>query len=197
MSVRRYDLQVTVLRDGRVLITGGAGDERSRSSAEIYDPARRRFLPPIAMSAQRVVHTATRLEDGRVFTFANGVGELFVPPNQFTRVPGTGGPAVRDGHTATLMSDGRVLIVGGAVPEFSDDLLGATIIYDPRNNSYVALERSGASVNRAEHTALLTRDGTVLIMGGRTLNHSATNDVYAYDPATRTFRGVQPQPRAE
>ncbi len=62
----------TLLKDGRVLITGGYNGEGSDSvtgifsSAELFDPETRTFSSVGEMTRHRDSHTATRLLDGRV-----------------------------------------------------------------------------------------------------------------------------------
>jgi len=188
MLRKRYNHQAVVLDNGLVLITGGAGDAESPRSAEIYDPAHRQFLSPIPMHQERAIHTATLLAGGSVFTFSNGVGEVFSSQAQrFDVVPGSAPPGVRDGHTATLLKDGRVLLLGGGMPEFSEDVLGAPVIYSPPG-IYRELHLYNELVNRADHAALLLPNGDVLITGGRTVHAMASDAVVFYDPAANQFR---------
>jgi hypothetical protein len=181
--------EAVLLENGLVLITGGAGSPESRRTAELFDPTIPRFLPPIAMHEDRVIHTTTLLGGGRAFSFSNGRGEVFdAAARHFVQVPGRGGPPIRDGHTATLLADGRVLILGGVVPEDSDELLGAPVLYDPGAQRYLDLTADAVLVDRAEHAAVRLPDGTVLITGGRTLDALATDDIIRFDPKARTFR---------
>ena len=73
------------------------------------------------------------------------------------------------------------------MPEFSEDVIGAPILYDPKANAYVDLDLYNALVNRTEHAAIGLADGRILATGGRTLDSSATDAVVVYDPVTRTF----------
>jgi len=188
MLRKRYHQQAVVLDSGLVLITGGAGDAESPRSAEIYDPDKKQFLSPLPMHQERVIHTATLLSGGRVFTFSNGVGEVFSPTSQrFDILPGSAPPSIRDGHTATLLTDGRVLILGGGMPEFSEDLLGAPLLYTPPA-VYRELNLYNDLVNRADHAALLLPNGNVLITGGRTVHAIASDAVVFYDPTANQFR---------
>src|SRR5258708_20586324 len=69
MTVARSGQTITMLRDGRVLLTGGvrnAGFRSELSSAEIYDPGAGTFIATGSMSVAREGHTATMLRDGRV-----------------------------------------------------------------------------------------------------------------------------------
>src|SRR5713226_5303864 len=69
MTAERMGHTITMLRDGRVLITGGArniGYRSELSSAEIYDPSTGAFATTGSMRTPREGHTATMLRDGRV-----------------------------------------------------------------------------------------------------------------------------------
>src|SRR5215469_11351042 len=69
MNDPRQGQTITLLRDGRVLVAGGArniGYRAELSSAEIYDPESGAFSPTGSMSVPREGHTATLLNDGRV-----------------------------------------------------------------------------------------------------------------------------------
>lgn len=68
----------TLLADGRVLATGGSSSSGCPctyiDNAELYDPATGSWTPLDAMSTARVMHTATRLEDGRVLIVGGYAG---------------------------------------------------------------------------------------------------------------------------
>jgi hypothetical protein len=128
MTVGRSSHVATLLADGRILVTGGYGDDHSGSkslaSAEVYDPTTGLFKATGSMAEGRTYHTATRLVDGRVLVTGGGAdgwdykgpftasAELY-DPKTGTFIP-TGPMAdTLASHTATLLSDGRVLIAGG------------------------------------------------------------------------------------
>ena len=188
MQFPRFHHQALALGDGRVLISGGGGSEESRVTAELYDPIEQRFSAPIQMGTERVIHTLTALNDGRVLAFSNGRGDVYSPDRfQFQPVPGNGGPGIREGHSATLLLGGQVLILGGGVPEDDEDLLGAPVLFNPADQSYRVLNGSDEMVNRADHTATRLSDGRVLVTGGRTLDVVATDDVIVFDPQQASF----------
>jgi len=113
-----YDMPITLLPDGTVLIAGGYDEcTRCRSgSAELFDPVTETFTLTGSMMRPRAVYTATLLRDGTVLMAGGDLApesaELYDP------VTGTfahAGDMVvpRTGHTATLLMDGRILIAGG------------------------------------------------------------------------------------
>jgi hypothetical protein len=74
MAVGRQGHTATLLQDGRVLVAGGARQHwagRStpqllRHSAEVWDPDGEAFIAAGPLTAVRIGHTATLLQDGRV-----------------------------------------------------------------------------------------------------------------------------------
>jgi hypothetical protein len=66
MSTKRSEHTATLLRDGTVLLAGGAFGAASIASVELYDPASDSFWATANMTVARSFHTATLLMDGRV-----------------------------------------------------------------------------------------------------------------------------------
>ena len=117
-----------LLPDGRVLVSGGSGNDPTSPprNAEIFDPATGQVTPDGDLLVARDSHAAVTLTDGRVLVVG---GE--VPPELAGRVgigipsseiydPQTGqwsaGPTILRpfyGATVTLLGTGRVLVFGG------------------------------------------------------------------------------------
>jgi hypothetical protein len=178
MLSNHYGGAAVRLADGRVLITGGGyagitglrpGDGNyGLAACEIFDPVTERFTTTGALSERRMLHTATRLPDGRVL-IAGGETLLAAPRHvdlSYTATcelfdPATGtwhmaAPmvAARTSHTAVLLADGRVLFAGGSVSNVE--------IYDPVVGTSIAL----ASTAGFGASAALLRDGRVVIGTG-------------------------------
>jgi hypothetical protein len=66
MCCRRAFATATTLSDGRVLVVAGFAGQRSLTSTQVYDPARRRWLSAGKLHASRGHQTATLLSSGRV-----------------------------------------------------------------------------------------------------------------------------------
>lgn len=90
LSTPRIAHQATLLRDGRVLVTGGSKvslpTDSVFDSAEIYDPTTAAWTTVAPMTLARAGHAAVRLLDGRVLVVGGYTGdadtataELFLP----------------------------------------------------------------------------------------------------------------------
>ncbi len=177
------EFTATLLRDGRVLVVGGAGS----TSAETWDPATGLFTQTGSLAEPRSAHTATLLDDGRVLVVGGRSGDSLLDNLVEIWDPDTGAFTVagsldeaRQGHTATRLRDGRVLVVGGSGDAGSR---GSAEIWDTGTRAFT---RTGSLAEaRAGHTATLLRDGRVLVVGGSAL---ATAELW--DPVTEAFTGT-------
>jgi hypothetical protein len=68
MATERSDHTATLLKNGKVLVTGGGsgGPGNILATAELYDPASGTFAPAGNMETERVKHAATLLANGTV-----------------------------------------------------------------------------------------------------------------------------------
>jgi len=208
LSSPRYIYDATLLRDNRVLITGGASPGfEVLNSAEIFDPERNTITPTGPMHYPRWSHTATLLPDGRVLVCGGRTGakydsvvlkecEIYDPKTgKFYLTDSMSVP--RRSHTATLLKDGKVLITGGGTGAATFDLSDATDnceIYDPKKSKF--FETSPMHFPRQYHRATLLDDGRVLITGGSskgTLDPSKEAEIY--DPKIAKFTKISPMHR--
>ncbi len=103
----------TLLRDGRVLISGGTNADTVLASAELYDPATDRWLPAAPLSGARSLHTATLLNDGRVLVAGGDSGsgalgsvELYEAGAPPADAPGDDPPGVPPSSQGSYYSSG-------------------------------------------------------------------------------------------
>ncbi|MFL5401136.1 MAG: Kelch repeat-containing protein [Myxococcales bacterium] len=177
LQVARRGHTATLLKDGRVLVAGGAvcctaGQETFTNVAEIYDPASGSSRLTGSLGQGRGFHRATLLADGRVL-LSGGFGgnatdftalaasEIFDPATGTFSVAGAF-QVPRLSHSAILLSDGRVLAVGGTKADRSG--VSETELFDPRTGKWTAgplLAPAWAGV-----TATLLGNGKVLLFGG-------------------------------
>ncbi len=176
----------TLLANGVVLVVGGAGhDGILLTDADLYDPRTGVWRPTGSLPAGHAAHTATLLPNGRVLVAGNDQGdgrsaEMYDP------VTGTwsktGGMAVaRFAHTVTLLPNGRVLVIGGGSRRAE--------LYDPATGRWTG----AGSVDAEGSTAMLLRDGRVLIAGGCGRARRAASALY--DPVTGRWTSTG-RPRA-
>jgi hypothetical protein len=198
MGDARYGHTATLLRDGRVLVVGGADmmdGIDNLATAELYNPLTGKFTRTGSMAQGRANHTATLLADGRVL-IAGGYGggtlplasaEIYDPTTgKFT----TTGPmtVARMNHTATLLAGGSVLITGGV--DSNSNVLSSAEIY---NSSSATFHATGSMTTPREvHTATTLGDDRVLIVGGFTGGSPSLGPVVLasaeiYNPGTGKF----------
>ena len=213
MAVDRHRPTVTLLLDGRVLVTGGSKDDpdatfpfvpEALASAEIYDSGIGLFTAVAGgMSDARFGHTATRLTSGKVLVaggYDNAVcdcwldsAELFDPiTNTFSDVTGLMG-VKRLGHTATLMGDGKVLLAGGESATSTNESTAA--VYDPgaASGSEFSAVVDTMAFARIAHTSTLLPDGMVLLAGGGTFSlGTPTVDLYEGSPISAPVADAGP-----
>ena len=169
--------------DGRWLLAGGGGggllSQIATDTTEIYDPFSDTFSNGPVLNAQRSLHTATELPDGR-WLLVGGVGpnndpqaacEIYDPATN-TMTPTAPMLSPRMGHTATLLGNGKVLVTGGLVAltvtptqlSAVRDATDLTELYDPATGTWAPgpLLRDP----RAGHIAIPRPDGKVLLAGG-------------------------------
>ncbi|HYL57932.1 MAG TPA: kelch repeat-containing protein [Candidatus Acidoferrales bacterium] len=214
MTTPREGHTATLLRDGRVLVTGGSDNgTHTLDSAEIYDPAAGTFSRAGHLYQPRIAHTATRLLNGAVLIAGGGRGdrpggyiaydtaEIFDPAtSRFTplRVRMVN---ARVGAAAVLLQSGRALIVGGKSGQIltagiAPNLASLTPLdtaefYDPESGLFAATARMGAP--HYLPTTTLLDNGQVLVVGGWVMQGPTIvgmRDGEVYDPAWNRFSRV-------
>ncbi len=191
MLTPRANHTATLLRNGRVLVTGGLNSVgRGVAAAEIYDPNSNSWAPAGRMAESRFHHTATLLPGGRVIVtggeqLSGGGGrvplsgaELYDPAtNSWSRAPRMA--VRRDNHTATLMPGGRVLVAGGG--SRTRGFVRSSEVYDPSSNRWSSAGRMREP--RGFHAMTLLPDRRVLALGGFN-DCGALSGAELYSPAT-------------
>ena len=180
----------TVLDDGSILFVGGFDGTHALSSSELYAASSSSTSSSLSteiapLSEERVAHTATKLQDGRVLIVGGlkGAGaiastEIFDPAHNSW----SAGPSLnhaRGYHTATLLADGRVVITGGSN---GSSAVAETELFDPSSpSSWIQLP--SLNTPRYGHTASLTADGKIIVIGGINAAGGPTNSTEVIDSA--------------
>jgi WD40 repeat protein len=199
MTTPRLGHTATLLPDGRVLIAGGRptrgytyGQNVLLRSAELYDPASGKFTVTANMTTERIAHSATLLNDGRVLITGGGnfiwvnmwfsSAELYDPVTAtFTA---TGSMTIeRAGPTATLLPGGKVLVAGG---DSGDDGPIPTVeIYDPGSGLFSFAGATGPWSSLGPTIMSALPNGKVLM--DMMFYDGPSANAQLYDPVTMTF----------
>jgi hypothetical protein len=197
MTASRYSHTATLLNNGKVLVTGGAGTTGAElASVELYDPTTGVFTATGSMSAGRAAHTATLLSNGKVLVAGgfdssgapSASAELYDPTTGVFTLTGSMSTG-RQAHTATLLNNGKVLVAGGS--NGTSSKLASAELYDPSTGTF---STTGSMTDpRYSHTATLLNNGKVLVAGGWGATPPSCeqspvwNTAELYDPTAGTF----------
>jgi hypothetical protein len=218
MQTPREGHTATLLRDGRVLVTGGSDNGvHTLDSAEIYDPRSGAWHSAGYMTVPRVAHVAVLLGSGQVLIAGGGRGDMpggyivyrsaetYSPElKQFNRVPAHMN-SDRVGAAALMLNDGRALIVGGksgkVLTSFGAGTLNLNSLaplntaetYDPESSSFVLTGNLQAPHYLPRLVKL--QDGNVLVTSGWRIQGPVVvgmADGEVFLPSTNGFTEVPP-----
>ncbi|WP_095984970.1 kelch repeat-containing protein [Cystobacter fuscus] len=179
---------MTLLPDGKVLVTGGSlqSDHELESAtlvpeAELYDPVTETWTSAGRTRTGHAWHTATRLPDGKVLVVGGvsltvplgDAAELYDPATGTWKTTGSM-KSPRRWHTATLLPNGEVMVAGG-YHQYTG-IQYAAERYNPATDTWSATV--AMHVDRYQHTATLLPDGTVLAVGGASNHDQASAEYY-------------------
>jgi N-acetylneuraminic acid mutarotase len=174
MNNARAQHSMTLLQNGTVVVVGGV-NTGILGSVEAYNPARGGGWTSLAsLNTPRYSHTATQLIDGRLLAVGGtdgfretGSAEIFDPVrNAWDRTTSLGGNDMlvpRLGHNATLMPNGKILITGGMTSAGTP--LSLCEGFDLQFSTWQ--EQGNLKNARGFHATVLTREGNLLAIGGR------------------------------
>lgn len=197
----RHSHTTTLLPDGNILITGGVTDAANTVTGDVqmYNMATNNFDTwggGGPLDTPRSSHTATLMSTGTVL-IAGGFNAAGSPLssleicNAATKIcSGAGLPVMnsaRGGHTATLLTKGtnagKVLLCGGQTAASQTSITGACDLFDPSANT---ISQTGAMISpRMGHSAVMLKNGKVLVTGGRRRNQA--NTAWLYEPMNETY----------
>ena len=184
----RYSHTATLLSDGTVLIAGGFAYGGATATTEIFDPVDKSFTAGPSMLVPRAQHTASPMANGVLFSGGiNALGAINTAElgsNLLTLDVNNDHYA----HTATVLGDGMVLITGG-FNFYNTPIAGAEITTWSANTLGFSSAQDMKAA-RAEHTATLLDDGTVLIAGGLNALSFSQSSAEIFDPATGAFTSL-------
>jgi len=195
MHVARGEFATVVLKNGRVLVTGGVSAAGTPlDSAEIYNPSTGHWKLIAPMNTARADEAAVLLHDGRVLVAGGSVAsgdrttscEIYNPrTGKWTATGSLSAGRSESEYAIVRLRDGRILLAGGytGTPDAqgnSQDLHTAEV-YNPKTGTW-ALVANTMSASRSGHAVvLLPGNAGVLVMGG--VNNglaTPTVDVFHY-----------------
>jgi hypothetical protein len=182
MHFARVSHTATLLRDGRVLIVGGRG-QNVNAVAEIYDPKTESFIETGSLNTARYKHTAGLLPDGHVL-IAGGSDErdwngnlsrteIYDPKTgKFSSAAPLISPRFKLPEEAVMINSGTLLVAGG-----SEEVE----LFDSAQAKFIA---ATGEISGPWHFMTETRlkDGSVLLAGGYANNDRATAQTWIYKP---------------
>lgn len=156
-DVVRHGAQPVVLRDGRVLLAGGA-DGRDPAgavvaSASIYDPATNLWSAAAPMRQARTHHAAVRLPDGRVLVAGGTTADVggtalssveIYDPIADTWTSGPGMPQAAGAATASGLAGGGIVVF----TDSGDDL------YEPAQGAWTSTNGGAPGIGIGSTTGL-------------------------------------------
>jgi hypothetical protein len=213
MTTPREGHAATLLRNGRVLITGGSPNGISTTStAEMYDPRTGSFTAIGLMGVPREAHSATLLRNGKVLIAGGGRGgmpggyiayataEIFDPASNTFSTLAAQMTVDRVGLAAAPLDDGRVLLAGGKSGKILSPFGGGNLlsltpldtaeVFDPESNSFRAVGKM--QVTHYLGVATKLNNGMVLIAGGWTATGGTIGGqrfADLFDPSLNNFSG--------
>jgi hypothetical protein len=207
MLVARSFQTSTSLKDGRVLVVGGSETPGGpEATAETYDPGSNTWTTVPAPTELQGAYAATLLPSGWVFltgTFGEaGQGAALFDPATNSWEPTARPKHPRSYPTISLLSDGDVLVAGGWTYEYpfprapSYTVYPSVEEYEPNTNTWT--EVAPMAHPRADETATLMSDGSVLVTGGVDelqlggSLYSSVSSTEIYDPGTNTWTARAP-----
>ena len=178
---RAFEHQVSLLQDGKVLVTGDSTTIDFKNVAELYDPLTESWTVSGKTNYNRQLHTATVLNNGKVLVAGGGgpersTAELYDPKTGNWTLTGSMNDG-RGAHGASLLTNGKVLVVGGF--DLSMNLDSAEL-YDPVTESWTRTASMEFGRTLVQNSMLF--DGSVLVTGDPDLEYLTvgTAEIYSY-----------------
>lgn len=202
LTTARASYTATLLSNGTVLAASGlsnnpapapAPPQINTASAELYDPVSGTWAATGSVIQPTTGGTATLLGNGKVLvdggTYAGTPNQGYPYDQLYDPVAGSWSAAASNpipqlvSQTATLLPNGMVLIAGGNQGGASPGSSAACSLYDPVAGTWSAT--GSLSTMRANHTATLLPNGTVLVAGGIMNEYNAiAPGAEIYDPSS-------------
>ena len=198
-SAPRIHATATVLKDGSVLVVGGARRMgtgwRDEQIVELFDPRTGRWRERHQLLLPRSDHGAALLPDGRVLVAGGHIGVLLLDsvaiydPQLDMWVDGPSLPAPRKLFSIASLPDGRVLIAGGIE---SGVVSRSSVLYDAAANAWTPGPE--LAIPRALNATVQEANGDVFLIGGQDAA-AGSAERYDFKRNAFTYAGSLVRPR--
>lgn len=173
LNEARYSHTAIQLNDGRVLVVGGVGPNDPKS-CEIYNPITNKWSFTAKTIYERWRHRVIMLDSKRILAVGSPVTkicEIYDPiQNIWTPTDSLKAGRVLAEHKLIKLKDGRVLAIGGFTRDYSEpekSTLRLCELYDENTEKWEVVD--SMIERRQSHSAVLLKDGRVLVSGGTSL----------------------------
>jgi hypothetical protein len=177
-SVARNGATMSELQTGNCLLAGDG-------TSELFNASTRTWAGTGNMNAVRRHHSATLLNDGRIFVAGGNNGstvhsstEIYDPATGVW-TPGPNMSSPRNFHTANLWESGTVLLAGGTTTTNSTTATNTAEIYDPVSNTITPI--APFTSKRSHHHAVWW-GAKLMVFGGLSENGIPLASAEMYDP---------------
>jgi N-acetylneuraminic acid mutarotase len=183
MNTSRFFHTATLMKNGKVLVTGGRNSclswDTAFNSTEIYDPATQTWSSGASMQYARGGGGATLLPNGKVLV-AGGSGS----DSQSVLVA-----ELYDPDTNTWSPTGSMQYGGGnGILLYNGKVLSGYELYDPSSGTWSYIG-SGHTLN-GYSTSTLLPDGKVLFSGNTYMNGTPGYEAEIYDPTLGSWSKI-------
>lgn len=168
LTTRKHGHEAVRLVDGRVLVTGGRGDDAR--SCELFDPHSQTWTMTAPMTDERYYHRTTLLANGHVLVTGGmndarqlASAEVFDPRSESWSVVADMSQC-RHSHAAMMVRSGAVLVAGGASQDRGGDFSDCEI-FEPATETWSRARSMFVARSRAASVQLL--NGRIMVVGAR------------------------------
>lgn len=193
LNEARYNHASLVLRDGKILVTGGNGFDKVKSS-EVYDPTHNFWQLLAPHLIHRSSHNLVLLSDNRVLAiggYETKSCEIYDPLlDEWSITDSIKIRRIYSAHRVIRLNEIKILIIGGKT--IDKDLTNLRTIehceaFDESSQKWNSI--SALNIPREYHSATLLDDGRILVAGGGSMGNESSCEIY--NPATNswTFTG--------
>jgi N-acetylneuraminic acid mutarotase len=197
LAFARNGHTATLLLNGRVLVVGGAREQRSHlNQVELFDPESGTWAPRRPLAIARWLHEAVRLSDGSVVVLGGrsnqdeggkGPGVALASVERFDPSSGTWHPVPELSEarqrTVAVASGDTVTVLGGQTTSSATNYVER---WTPGADAW-ALGPAHLSMASSGHSATELGQGEVLVIGGEPPNAVDTNRAQRFEPGQRRW----------